>query len=938
MDSDSDSELDMPIMQFASSYKDTKGKGTNRKRAVSVLKNRLPTPSSSDSEDWTNPNRMSMSDESSDSESKKQCRRVGEGTSSSRHYTDSNVAKRVCRKEVAVEESKCHVTEEVATIVAYLRKKMDGMRKNVFEREASDNDSYDKNELPSWRNNVGMNTEHSLVNLEDLMSSDTTFVEYRLFCQMTHHESQLAVLGGSDVEHRVLLRRSNKETRTFDFVYKHMELLVSPLALRSRLFTARPEQLLAVGEKLAMYDVDISCDVHRMGVKTEDAAQYTRRAFTRPSIDLFNYATGNGKTWATLLGSMTDVSNKTLWSNMQSTWRDTVKTNSVQPNLGLCKCSGLENNTLARVVIAMIPEQLIHQWEKTAEAVHAAMEKQHGLGFHIWSGLSKIQRSTKRNPGGIERTLMVANSMCESTGRALLWIVPATTVASKHVLRSYPKIAVAVRLYDECSKRTEPKSKAYESFVMKNVIIQATVERLETATRAQSEHPLRKALGGEDFDSKKSRHAAIFHLLTAPDWLRLMLSEGMHSLMPSGIRKVSLKVRLQSLAARVNSSDINITSLDELLAAMLKSAGSNRTKMQPHQKRDFLARCSGILGQSKSDDKGVTIHARLGAALADINCVVQAMPSPPQRTHIDVPVPEAEIVAYADIENEKQVMNVMIRMLTNLSTAVCVDPAPECPITMEEIPAEFVGIFPCCTNLFDVRHKDALNGKCPMCRAPLLGVIVASQAVDVIVQGSTQKTNPVHEEQRELENVVGDEPALVERLSKMATETKFTTASGAVAETIRQYLSFKSKGARILLAFTCRWNEDENDGTQKTRELLLADVPALTSVLAINRKKSSVVENFVVNDDSNRVLVINTGSASSSLEGLDLHNTDLIIIDRLLPGHLTAGKIVQTIGRAMRPQAKHGKESTTMDFDAPSPFASKMVVLLDVDREANIQE
>ena len=830
------------------------------------------------------------------------------------------------------------VQARIAPMFKHLRNQMDGMRAELYAREREDNEAYAKNAVPSWRDAEGRESTHKLVNLEQLLNTEREFISYDTFCDITHHESLLSVLGGAEGNnHRAFLRSSNKETRTFEYVYNNLAQLLAPLATETSLFKPRPEQLLAVAEKLCKYDLDLSCSVRKLNQTNNDAAECTRWANTAPSIDLVNYATGNGKTWATILAVMTEVCQPQLWARFREGWRDTVKTNTVQPHMGLCQCAFLEKQQLTRVVVALIPEQLLGQWETTAKAVSAAMAHQKDMGFLIWKGLNKLERSTKDNPGGKDSTLKEAHELCTRTNKAMLWLVPAKTESAKKTMRAAPDLHIPIRIFDEMSCRTEPKYKLRESRVMKNVIVQATVERLQRATRAQTEHPLRKALGGDDFDAGNTHHAAAFHLTTPPDWLRLMVSKGMASTMPSGIRKVSLKLRLQSLAARVNSSDMNITSLDDLLEAMMKTAGANYTSMTTAQRAGFLQRCRGILGAAtETDNQGGTIHARLTKALDDVNAIVAAMPVPPEPPANNRPHPQAVVDACADVDRQKRVMMVMIRMLTQLAQAVCLDPPPECPITFDEIPEEHVGIFPCCTNLFDARHKDALRGRCPMCRAPLGGVIVASQAVAAIVeqtQPPPPPPDPAPPGAPDDVALIGDEAAMLARFKHMAINVKFTMSSKAVAKTVEEYLKFKPRGARILLAFACYGYENEQEDTRKTRELLLEDVPALTSVKAVHSKRAQSVEEFVNVDDANRVLIINTRDRSTSLEGLDLWATGLVVIDRLASGQLSAAKIVQTIGRAMRPQEK--TKSKAVGFDAPSPFPAKLVVLLEQSRAAH---
>ena len=233
--------------------------------------------------------------------------------------------------------------------------------------------------------------------------------------------------------------------------------------------------------------------------------------------------------------------------------------------------------------------------------------------------------------------------------------------------------------------------------------------------------------------------------------------------------------------------------------------------------------------------------------------------------------------------------------------------------------SEHVGILTCCTNLFDKRCQGKFpNNKCPMCRAEIKGVLAVSQAVDVLTDAQTTAAVVVVFVKRcrrvvvvVSQMLIGDETHLLERLRGLKSAPRFTASSKAVAEVVSEYLRFKPRGARILLAFACRNVLDGNEAaaTRLTRQLLHTEVPALSEVLALSGRRDGVAKQFTTENDTNLVMVINTNDTSVSLEGLDLWNTGMVIIDRLDAGHrrdggLDAAKIVQTIGRAMRPQVK----------------------------------
>jgi hypothetical protein len=357
--------------------------------------------------------------------------------------------------------------------------------------------------------------------------------------------------------------------------------------------------------------------------------------------------------------------------------------------------------------------------------------------------------------------------------------------------------------------------------------------------------------------------------------------------------------------------------------------------------KQFTEQCRRILGVDDGGgaESGTTIHERLTSAMAETQEALKAIPPQPTRDHhqhytdAENQAWRLQVDAYADFDREKRVLTVMIRMFKNLADAVCIDPPPECPITLDEIPPEHVGIFPCCTNLFDIRSRDKLGSRCPMCREPISGGILnVSNAVSAITKPSEpppDKAAGPSTPAMPASEMLGNEPALIERLQGLENGKPLTMSSKAVAAVIKEYLAFQPRGARILLAFAT-WYVDGNESgpTRRLRELLKQDVPELTSVDVIHRKDRSSVNRFTTADDSNRVLFVNTNDDSSSLEGLDLWNTGMVLIDRLAPGRLTADKIVQTVGRAMRPQLKT-KQKLTLDPDEASPFPAKLIVLLD---------
>ena len=127
---------------------------------------------------------------------------------------------------------------------------------------------------------------------------------------------------------------------------------------------------------------------------------------------------------------------------------------------------------------------------------------------------------------------------------------------------------------------------------------------------------------------------------------------------------------------------------------------------------------------------------------------------------------------------------------------------------------------------------------------------------------------------------------------------------------------------------------DEEKNTRRTCDFLRKAVPQLTSVCTIGKGAKSQLPQYKAVDDTNRVFIIDTSARSTTMAGLDLPETDVILFDRLGEGgRIDTAKIVQSIGRAMRAQKK-GVAETQADHayfrrNAHSRHAPKIVVFID---------
>ena len=132
---------------------------------------------------------------------------------------------------------------------------------------------------------------------------------------------------------------------------------------------------------------------------------------------------------------------------------------------------------------------------------------------------------------------------------------------------------------------------------------------------------------------------------------------------------------------------------------------------------------------------------------------------------------------------------------------------------------------------------------------------------------------------------------------------------------------------------------DETKNTAKSCKFLQKALPALTSVSTIGNPRSAQQTAYKKGDSTNRLLIIDTSSRSTTMAGLDFQMTDLILFDRLgYGGDIELAKIIQSIGRAMRAQKK-GAAAAKGDHayyakHGHSRHSPKMVVFLDKFRPA----
>jgi hypothetical protein len=853
-------------------------------------------------------------------------------------------------------------------------REMDAITPFVVAREAENNASFDADVYPEWRrapgwnacssNSIEVNAKQarhierkdvglaSLMHLnDDAMKRDgATLVTYQEMQAAINDSVNLSLLGQAENcnVHWKFLVKSNRETATLAYARNNAEELLRSVPADGGRYRLTPMQRIATAlmlEPRAEETVEVA--VKKIFERGALGVRLAKAPSQPLNFIINNLSVASGKTWETIYATMSAVATPLAWRATNETFMAKRK-NGSQQAAGLTELppygSQLE---LCRVVIALVPSPMIDHWAKTSEQLAQTFGEHKWI---TWSGTAPIRRATKKQEG-IKRTLPVAVEACKTSKCALFWVMEATTKSSAAATRTGPQFAIPYRIVDEGTgtKHIEPRNYDPESPYMKTVICNATLDQLQKRTVHQRQHPLRVALDGETLDLSRQRHAALMTMCSQPSWLRLAVANSLAPLMPQGVLKIAMKVRVASLAARLNKTDMIISSTDDLIKGLVMR-GANC--MDPAERTAIENKCRAILHRTdKSESIAGSLHNSIEQVKADRKTITEAL-TEARRGRIPGELPRPEERAFEqDLERQDRALATMERLFTQLHEAIAGDPPPECPVTFDPIPAEHVCLCPSCAVILDHRMLEKLGWKCPCCRQKWNdGVVSAKQVADVVAQ-VPQPEEPAKDDDAGADapsaDLAHDTAALVQSY-RDASKDKCASSLDAVVRSIAIALRYKPKGIRILLCcsvygtahHTSDQARNEEENTAKTRDFILKALPQLTSALTIGRGPRAL-DSYKANDDTNRLLIIDTSRGSTTMAGLDLQNTDLLIFDRLgsfAEDSTGTPRLVQSIGRIMRAQERT-REERRQDAKhyaktGKSVHSAKMVVFICHERAA----
>ena len=862
--------------------------------------------------------------------------------------------------------------EDVETV----RRALEAIREHVTQRERENNEAFDKNQYPEWRL-VPLTEEararheeataaaaaarlplpapprvlaqgrklalHKLLSCDDdteLKEHGAALVSYADFIRASNEKVDVSLLGCCDDHERYnqKISRGNRESATFHWAMESLPQLIASVPSFNGEHKLTGMQRLSTALTTSSYGTDVHIAIKEKGMHSTKAC-YALHADTQTDVIINNLSVAAGKTRATIYATMCHISTKDAWEATQKEYTKWMMQGVRVPDSGLHQLPTVtpDKTKLARVVVALVPAPVMQQWVQASQKLSGAQKEG---GWVTWCGLSSIQHGSGKSKTYTEKNMPEAIKVTKAKKCALFWVLEANTKSSTAALFSAPEYGVAYRIIDEGtgSHLTEPRTRKAQSVCRYTIICNATLEQLEEHTRQQPKHPLRRAMGGANMNLTSSHHCAIATLCSLPSWLRLAVGLSMEPFMPRGILKICMRVQVKSLAGTLNKgSDMVLTSMDDLVDKLILEHITGA--ITGEEKRELRDKCSAILNRT---DPTVSIADNLTRAIEQVHADENALlplPKPEEGSNGYLSV-EQQVVAEG-IRRYQKVYGTMKRLFTNLLAAICPDPPPECPITLDAIEPQNVCILSCCTTLIDKRSVEQLtNQRCPMCRQPITGLASAAQAAEVIAP-EPPKPPPETVAEKPLPEVLSGNSDSLVRAFKAVAGAKCNSSLEAVVKSLELALRFKPMGLRVLLCCnicgpvqTYNASLDEEKNTAKTCAFLREALPQMTSVSTMGKGTKSMLDNYKAADKSNRVCIIDTSARSTTMAGLDLPNTDVILFDRLGgTDAINLSKVVQSIGRAMRAQKKdvdaHKEDERYFAKWGYSRHAPKIVVFLD---------
>ena len=426
-------------------------------------------------------------------------------------------------------------------------------------------------------------------------------------------------------------------------------------------------------------------------------------------------------------------------------------------------------------------------------------------------------------------------------------------------------------------------------------------------------------------------HFCKMRQFAAPEFLRQLVANGVQQNMPEGLIVHKVSLRAGTLAARATGSEMVKTSLANLARQLLGTGlgALARERVVNIFKRAEAMSSKEILEELDKEHDGIV------ALDMATNAVKQAV---------------------------KRLRDHMERLFGG--------EAFECPVTMEDIPKERVRILACCTAVIDAESIPGCKGRCPICRAAIGAMGAPHQEEKPEEDGAPPDAEPGEGGKRKLPSVEemgkplakkmkqaklglvdgpgspslkkpddynfsdsdsGDDEAeggprnegreeeegiaTFERELARISEARPYSVDG-ILEVLKAQVSFNAS-SRMLLCFGFQQQQRavvSQIVDRIERELAGSKVYDIDQCAKDYMRMDAAKQKF---DDPVRnpqpiVFIINTTDTSSSVQGLDLHATDLTIV----ADQCSLPTQRQAVGRSLRMKKRPKKMMRTERFPA----------------------
>lgn len=451
---------------------------------------------------------------------------------------------------------------------------------------------------------------------------------------------------------------------------------------------------------------------------------------------------------------------------------------------------------------------------------------------------------------------------------------------------------------------------------------QATIESLESCTEHAPRHPLRQAMGDNflsmrtvkidlKYGDYKRVQKALEHYckmtqFAAPEFVRRLVADGVVAYMPRSIVVHRVPLRCGTLAAIARGSDTVKLSLPDLASQLLDGKVSEmvRDRIKSIFERADVFQTSDILEELATELENM----------------------PPAYTPAD--------------HNAQQA----VRRLKDRLADIFKGTMPNCPVTLEPIPRDRVRILKCCTAVLDVNCIEACRNRCPLCRGPIVTAGVAAVpngqpgasksegkrpakqqklafGAKVSADGNScdSDNNPLPQSLAAPNPLFHNEAAFEERIAEIGRERPYSV--DGIIEIVQAQVAMDPT-SRILLCFA--FQASQRATVRDIAERIGAEVPSsnVTDIeqCARNPDRFDVAKAKFDNRHNHptpQLFIINTTESSSSVQGLDLLETNLIVIADQCSVHTQR----QALGRGLRMQKR------PRSMDACERFPAKRVVV-----------